>query len=134
MSLAQRNTLTPRMPRMTGMTLAFAALIALCGAAVGLIYTKHQSRALFIELQSLSKQRDALNIEWGRLQLEQRAYAAHSLIEEKAAGALALKRPDSSEIFLISDDGDYRFVGLEPVSGDLGMTFEALPESREASQ
>lgn len=135
MSLHARNALTPRMPRMTGMTLALAALIALVASAVGVIYTKHESRKLFIELQSLSKERDALNIEWGRLQLEQSTYAAHSLIESKAAGPLALKRPASSEIFLITDNGDYRFVGLEPVSEELAQLLRDTPDTlAEASR
>ncbi|MEM7611235.1 MAG: cell division protein FtsL [Pseudomonadota bacterium] len=106
-------------PRMAGITLALAALAALCMAAAAVVYTKHQSRQLFIELQDLSKQRDALNTEWGRLQLEQSTYAAHSLIEDKAMDSLALSRPQTGEVFLINDDGDYRFVGLEPMSEEL---------------
>ncbi|MEO0614992.1 MAG: cell division protein FtsL [Pseudomonadota bacterium] len=99
-------------------TLAIVALFAATAAAVALAFTKHESRKNFIELQRLSRERDAINIEWTRLQIEQAAYAAHTLIEEKAAGQLSLKRPESGDLLLIGDDGDYRFFVLEPAVGD----------------
>ncbi|MEL6869339.1 MAG: cell division protein FtsL [Pseudomonadota bacterium] len=110
------------------LSLVVLLLVALCVAAIALAYTKHQSRQLFIELQALSAQRDDLNVEWGRLQLEQSSYAAHSLIEKKAAESLSLFRPSASEVFLISNDGDYRFVGLEPMSEELARLIEQRAE------
>lgn len=107
------------MPPLIGKTLTIAVLIALCGSAIAVIYSKHEGRKLFVELQELSKQRDELNIDWGRLQLEQSSYAAHALIEERAGKELSLVRPTSSEMFLIGTDGDYRFVGMEPLPTEL---------------
>ena len=107
-----------RAPWFASTTLALVALGAATAAAVALAYTKHESRKHFIELQRLSRERDALNTEWTRLQIEQAAYAAHSLIETKADGDLSLKRPAPGDVFLIGDDGDYRFVGLEPAADD----------------
>ena len=52
-------------------------LLAVIATAVSAAYAKHQSRKLFIELQALEQQRDAMNIEWGQLQLEQSTYATH---------------------------------------------------------
>lgn len=100
--------------RLGSTTFALVAVVAAAAAAIALAYTKHESRKSFIELQRLSEARDALNIEYGRLQLEQSSYAAHGLIETKADDVLSLKRPSAEEVFLIGDDGDYRFVGLEP--------------------
>lgn len=81
--------------------LVFAfALVCVLGA-MALVYTKHESRRLFVELESLTDERDRLNIEWGQLQIEQSTWATHARIEKVATDDLSLVRPDSSEIFII---------------------------------
>ena len=70
-------------------------------SAFGMIYSKHQSRKLFVELQRLHKQVDELNIEWGRLQLEQSAWSAHGRIERIARDKLNMKLPDANEVVYI---------------------------------
>ena len=68
---------------------------------MALIYTKHESRKLFIELEGLTHERDELNIEWGQLQIEQSTWATHARIERVATGDLSLVRPVSTEIYVI---------------------------------
>ena len=109
---------TERAPWYASTTLALVAMVAAAAAAVALAYTKHESRKHFMELEKLSRERDALNVEWSQLQLEQGAHAAHSQIEKKAKGPLALKSPEAGDVFLIGDDGDFRFVGLESAAED----------------
>ena len=70
-------------------------------SALALVYTKHESRTLFIDLQDLSHERDELNIEYGQLQIEQSTWATHSRIEQVASDDLALIRPDSEDIYVI---------------------------------
>ena len=70
-------------------------------SAIALVYTKHESRNLFIELEQLTMERDELNIEWGQLQIEQSTWATHARIERVALEELALIRPKSTEIYLI---------------------------------
>lgn len=70
-------------------------------SAMALVYTKHESRTLFVELEQLSDERDELNIEWGQLQIEQSTWATHSRIEKVAAEDLALVRPEATEIYVI---------------------------------
>lgn len=70
-------------------------------SAIALVYTKHESRNLFVELEQLTTERDELNIEWGQLQIEQSTWATHARIEQVALEELALKRPQSTEIYLI---------------------------------
>ncbi len=70
-------------------------------SALALVYTKHESRTLFIELQGLSQERDDLNIEYGQLQIEQSMWATHSRIEKLASEDLELIRPDSEDIYVI---------------------------------
>jgi len=70
-------------------------------SAIALVYTKHESRKLFVELEQLTTERDELNIEWGQLQIEQSTWATHARIERVALEELALVRPKSTEIYLI---------------------------------
>ena len=81
------------------LTIVFA--IACVMSAMALIYTKHESRKLFIELEQLTTERDELNIEWGQLQIEQSTWATHARIEKVAADELALVRPQPTEIYVI---------------------------------
>ena len=70
-------------------------------SAIALVYTKHESRDLFIELEQLSRERDELDIEWGQLQIEQSTWATHARIERVALEELELVRPKTTEIYLI---------------------------------
>jgi cell division protein FtsL len=81
------------------LTMAFAIVCVM--SAMALVYTKHESRKLFVELESLADERDKLNIEWGQLQIEQSTWATHARIEKVAAEELSLARPKSSEIYVI---------------------------------
>ena len=81
--------------------LVFAFALVCVLSAMAVVYTKHESRRLFVELESLTDERDRLNIEWGQLQIEQSMWATHARIEKVATDDLSLVRPDSSEIFII---------------------------------
>ena len=81
------------------LVLVFAVVCVV--SAIALVYTKHESRKLFVELESLTNDRDALNIEWGQLQIEQSTWATHARIEKVAADDLQLTRPEATEIFVI---------------------------------
>lgn len=87
----------PRQPSL--LVFVFAVVCVL--SAMALVYTKHESRKLFIELEGLSHERDELNIEWGQLQIEQSTWAQHARIEQVATDDLALVRPATAEIFVI---------------------------------
>ncbi len=76
-------------------------LLAVMGTALGVIYSKHQARKLFVELQSLHKHIDELNIEWGRLQLEQSAWSSHGRIEKVARKKLKMRLPGPDEVLYI---------------------------------
>ncbi|MDA0705489.1 MAG: cell division protein FtsL [Proteobacteria bacterium] len=81
------------------LVIVFALVCVL--SAIALVYTKHESRKLFVELESLTHARDDLNIEWGQLQIEQSTWATHARIEQVATDDLSLVRPTSAEIFVI---------------------------------
>jgi cell division protein FtsL len=83
----------------TLLALVFAVVCVV--SAMALVYTRHESRKLFIELEQLTTNRDELNIEWGQLQIEQSTWATHARIERVATEELSLTRPVATEIFVI---------------------------------
>ena len=83
------------------MKLALLLLILVIGSALAVIYAKHESRLLFGDLQKLQAERDRLNIEWGRLQLEQSAWATNSRVEKLARERLNMVVPDPETVVII---------------------------------
>ncbi len=81
--------------------LTLVSAIVCVVSALALIYTKHDSRKLFVELEQLTAERDELNIEWGQLQIEQSTWASHARIEKVALEELSLTRPKLTEIYVI---------------------------------
>ena len=81
--------------------LVFVFAVVCVVSATALVYTKHESRKLFVALEQLTDERDELNIEWGQLQIEQSTWATHARIEQVASDDLQLTRPETTEIFVI---------------------------------
>lgn len=81
--------------------LVFVFALVCVLSSMALVYTKHESRKLFVDLEALTHERDELNIEWGQLQIEQSTWATHARIERVASDDLSLARPKNSEIFVI---------------------------------
>ncbi len=73
------------------------ALVAL-SSALAVVYVKYQSRAEFVALQSLQRERDRMEVEWGRLQLELSTLADPGRIERIARGRLGMRRPEPGEV------------------------------------
>lgn len=76
-------------------------LLAVVVTAMAAAYAKHQSRKLFVELQNLQEQRDAMNVEWGQLQLEQSTYTTHGKIEGAARERLHMHLPATQQVTII---------------------------------
>lgn len=86
----------------SGMTLWMCVLaVAVVVSALLVAESKHNTRVLFQEVEQLRDERDALNVEWSRLRLEQGALSTHSRVEAIARDELGLRRPDAGEIVLI---------------------------------
>ena len=88
------------MKRVTHLALFICALCVF-GSALAVIWTKHRARGEFIELQSLTTERDRINIEWGQLKLEQSAWATHGRVEKMARADLKLVVPKPEEVRLV---------------------------------
>ncbi len=82
--------------------LAVALAVALFVSAVALVYVQHYRRMQFVELRKLVRERDAMQVEWGQLKLEQSTWATHERIERLALEKLDLRIPTAAEVVLVS--------------------------------
>ena len=70
-------------------------------SAIAVIYSKYQSRLLFIEIQQKEKQLDDFEVEWGRLQLELTTLTEENRVEIEARNRLVLTLPAQNKIVYI---------------------------------
>jgi cell division protein FtsL len=77
-------------------------LLAVLGTAVGVVYARQQHRQAYVELTRLENERDELNIEFSRLQLEQATWSETNRIEQVATERLGMKFPEGAEMVVIS--------------------------------
>ncbi len=83
------------------MPLLWCVLLA---SAVGVVWSTHETRSLFIQLQTLHTDRDALDIEWGQLKIEQSAWASHGRVEQTARSGLKMIIPRPEDVRLVKPD------------------------------
>jgi cell division protein FtsL len=84
----------------------FGLLILLCAvmaSAIAVVWTRHQSRVLFVQLTQLQGQRDDLNIEFGKLELEQATWAEPRRIDSEARTKLGMAMPSPQDIRLVQE-------------------------------
>ena len=68
---------------------------------VGVIYARHQARDLFVHLERLDAERDALDMEWGRLQLEQSAWSSNAFVERVANAKMQMNLPQTRDVRIV---------------------------------
>ena len=68
---------------------------------VGIVHSKHSLRKEFIGLQKLQNRFDELQVEWGRLQLEQSTWLAHSRVEKLAREELDMSLVHKERLVLL---------------------------------
>lgn len=87
---------------MSGRIVMSALWVALLGAAIAVVWSQHEARNLFIELQRLHAERDELDIKWGQLKLEQSAWAMHGRVEQTARVNLKMVVPRPDEVRIVT--------------------------------
>ena len=75
--------------------------VAVLASATSVIYARHQARDLFVRLERLNADRDALEMEWGRLQLEQSAWSSHAFVERVANAKLKMGLPQTQDVRIV---------------------------------
>ena len=76
-------------------------LVADISSALGVVYTRHESRILAVELGVLEARQDEGLAEWSRLQIEQGWLADASQIEKTARGVLQMQEPETTQILVV---------------------------------
>ena len=75
--------------------------LAVLGSAVQVIYARHAARDLFVRLEKLDAERDALDMEYGRLQLEQSSWSSHAFVERVANTKLKMELPQPRDVRIV---------------------------------
>jgi cell division protein FtsL len=91
------------MIKLNNILAACAAMLVLV-SAIGVIWSKHQSRTVFIELQRLQGERDRLDIEWGQLKIQQSYSATPGRVEQVAYSDLKMVTPRPSEVRIVQPE------------------------------
>ena len=71
-------------------------------SAIGVVWSRHETRSLFIQLQGLHSERDGLDIAWGQLKIEQSWWASHGRVEQTARSGLKMVIPRPDEVRLVN--------------------------------
>lgn len=81
--------------------MVFVLILANVATAIGVVYARHEHRQLFIAFKRLERERDELNIDFGRLQLEQATWAESNRIDQVARNRLGMAFPSADETVVV---------------------------------
>ncbi|MEO5629290.1 MAG: cell division protein FtsL [Thermomonas sp.] len=76
-------------------------LLANVATALAIVRDRHEHRLQFIALTRLEKARDEVNIEFGRLQLEQATWAESNRVDQVARARLGMVFPRTEDIVVV---------------------------------
>ena len=76
-------------------------LFAIVTSGIAVVYARQQHRQAYIELNRLVKQRDEVNLEFSRLQLEQATWAETNRIEQVATQRLGMISPQGDSVVVL---------------------------------
>lgn len=75
--------------------------VVLLLTALAVIYSKHYSRLVFIDIQKQERLLDQKEVEWGQTQLELTTFAEQTRVELVARQKLKLKTPEREKIIYL---------------------------------
>ncbi|WP_256646245.1 cell division protein FtsL [Thermomonas paludicola] len=78
-----------------------ALVLANVASALLIVRDRHDHRQAFVELSKLEKARDALNVEFGRLQLEQATWAESNRVDQVARTRLGMAFPRTEDTVVL---------------------------------
>ncbi len=76
-------------------------LIAILISALSIVYIKDLNRRFFIQHQILEGASQQIQVDWGKLLLEQGAWSAQSRVQEIAQLSLGMRVPSAQETVLV---------------------------------
>ena len=84
-----------------GFLLLSGLLLVLLVTGIAVVHSTHKSRYALHELQQLRAERNALEVQWGQLLIEQSTFGLESRIERRAMEELNMHVPDWSDIVVV---------------------------------
>jgi cell division protein FtsL len=84
---------------MARLNLLLLAVLAAC--ALGLVTSQHQARKRFAELEREQSRAQALEVEFGQLQLEASTWATPTRVERLARERLRMRAPEAKRLQVI---------------------------------
>ena len=75
--------------------------LAVILTAIACVYARHESRKQFTQLQALIAERDTLEVEWGKLQIEQSTLSNHGRVERMARRNMRMRNPVPTEVMVV---------------------------------
>jgi cell division protein FtsL len=88
-------------PASLGLATLFGLVLSF---GLSVVYTTHENRFAFNELQELKDQANQLQTEWGQLLIEQSTFGVEGRIEQKAVEQLQMQVPELSKIVMVNHD------------------------------
>lgn len=85
----------------SGLVVALMLAAAVLASGVAVIHVKYLTREEFGTLQQVRAERDALDVEWGRLQIQEAALTSHTRIEDNARTQLDMITPAGGEVRVV---------------------------------
>ena len=76
-------------------------VVANVATALLIVRDRHEHRQAFVALTKLERARDELNIEFGRLQLEQATWAESNRVDQVARSRLGMVFPRTEDIVVL---------------------------------
>lgn len=101
-SCALQKRLPGRNNAMFRLNLFFLLILIL--SALGVVAAQHDARKLFMALENEKQIEHKLDIEWGKLQLEQSTLIMHGRIERIAREHLSMSVPSTASIQIVTID------------------------------
>lgn len=95
--------MTPPFKQAVELTAVLLLAAAVTASGVWVTGAKHRARQLFVELEELNREQDRLQIDWGRLQIEQGTVATHPRIESLARERLHLINPADDQLVVVRE-------------------------------
>ena len=81
--------------------LLITLVFAVVGSGIAVVHAKYQSRQLFVALQDLRRDRDSVDMDWGRLQLELGTVGNPALVEKMARSQLDMRMPRPADVVVL---------------------------------
>lgn len=82
--------------------LVAVALVLSTVSALGVVYSSFEARRLVAQHQQLLDKKNAMQVEWGQLLLEQSTWGSYNRVEQLAGSKLKMRVPSPSEIVMVS--------------------------------